>query len=231
MKTSTIILSSTVGILVCAMTLVGGVCCGQSVAPDAAAQEASQQPAATAQETSDSKATEESPASTEDADPFPVKVADDSIIFTAAGPWKSITPRSRMLEAELKIPKVGDDPQDGRLTIMGAGGTIEANIVRWKGQYIQPDGSDTSDKTKVEIKTIADQKVHFVDIVGTYLDSPGGPMAGGPKVELANYRMLAAIIETEEYGNYFVKFYGPKTTIDQNEDAFKAMIKSLKIAD
>ncbi len=136
-----------------------------------------------------------------------------------------------MLEAEIKVPKVGDDPQDGRLTIMGAGGTITANIDRWKGQFIQPDGSDTSAKTKVDKKSIAEQKVHIVDIVGTFQDSPGGPFAGGQKIEREDYRMLAAIIETEKYGNYFVKLYGPKNTIDQNAAAFKAMIESLQIAE
>ena len=189
------------------------------------------QVSATAQETSDDKATQESPAATEKAEPFAVKVADGNIVFSASGPWQRVQPRSRMLEAEIKIPKIGDDPADGRLTIMGAGGSIEANIERWKGQFSQPDGGDTSDKTKVEVKTIAGQKVNMVDIAGTFLDQPGGPMAGGPKVERPNYRMLAAIIETENYGNYFVKFYGPKPTIDKNADAFKKMIKSLKIAD
>lgn len=227
MKTSRIFLAGLIGILFCTVTAVGSTCLAQSDAPAAEPQKDSKQPAAA----QDSAATEKSTAKTEDAQPFEVKVADDNIVFSAVGPWKAITPRSRMLEAELKIPKVGDDQNDGRLTIMGAGGTIEANIVRWKGQYIQPDGSETSNKTKVEVKKIADQKVHLVDIVGTFLDSPGGPMAGGPKVERANYRMLAAIIETENYGNYFVKFYGPKATIDKNENAFKAMIKSLKIAE
>jgi hypothetical protein len=41
--------------------------------------------------------------------------------------------------------------------------------------------------------------------------------------------MLAAIVETEDNGNYFVKFYGPKATVDKNADAFHSMIESLKI--
>ena len=143
-------------------------------------------------------------------EPLAIKVAGGNLAFQATGKWKKVPPRSRMLEAELKIPKIEDDPQDGRLTIMGAGGTIDANIVRWQGQFTQPDGADTSDKTKVEKKTIADQTVHMVDISGTFMDSPGGPFSGQPKVERKNYRMLAAIIETASNGNYFVKFYGPK---------------------
>lgn len=173
----------------------------------------------------DSKAEDKAPA------PFTFKVADDNIQFTASGTWTNVPPRSRMLERELKITRVGTDTQDGRLTIMGAGGSIEANIMRWQGQFKQPDGSSTAAKTKTEKKTIAGQTVNLVDITGTYIDAPGGPFSGKPKVERQGYRMLAAIIQTEAKGNYFVKLYGPKATIDKNEKHFKSMIESLKIAD
>ncbi len=162
--------------------------------------------------------------------PFVVKVANGDLQFEVSGNWKSVQPKSRMLETELQIPKVGDDQQDGRLTIMGAGGSIDANIVRWQGQFSQPDGGDTADKTKVEVKTIDGQKVSIVDITGTFLDAPGGPFSGQAKVERENYRMLAAIVQTESNGNYFVKFYGPKATVDKNAEAFKAMIESLKVS-
>ena len=163
-------------------------------------------------------------------DPITVSVADDNLRFSATGTWKSVPPRSRMLEAELKIPRTGTDEEDGRLTIMGAGGSIEANIDRWRMQFTQPDGSDTKEKTKVEKKTVSGQTVNMVDITGTFMDAVGGPFSGQPKVERKNYRMLAAIIQTEKDGNYFVKLYGPKATIDKNVDHFKKMIKSLKVA-
>jgi hypothetical protein len=163
--------------------------------------------------------------------PIEIEVAKGNLKFTVTGDWKKVPPKSRMLEAEIKVPKVDGDEQDGRLTIMGAGGSIDANIVRWQGQFSQPDGSETADKTKVEEKKIADQKVHLVDITGTFMDAPGGPFSGQPKVERKNYRMLAAIIETATNGNYFVKFYGPKKTIDKNAKAFKQMIESMKAAD
>jgi len=180
-----------------------------------------------AKSSDDSKSTtgEEAP------DPIVVKVADDSIHFRATGTWKSVAPRSRMLAAELQIPRVGEDEADGRLTIMGAGGSIDANIERWQGQFIQSDGSETSEKTKVEKKELGGQKVTIVDITGTFLDSDGGPFSGKPKIERENYRMLAAIIQTANDGNYFVKLYGPKATIDKNAEHFKAMIESVKVAE
>jgi hypothetical protein len=194
----------------------------------------------TQEETKPAKAKGEQDASKEEGakdeeeavpDPIVVKLADDTLLFRASGTWKSVPPRSRMLEAELKIPREGEDEADGRLTIMGAGGTIEANIVRWQGQFVQPDGSSTAEKTKQEKKEINGQTVNLVDISGTFMDSVGGPFSGKPKVERTNYRMLAAIVQTEDKGNYFVKLYGPKATIDKNADHFKSMIESLRVAD
>ena len=169
------------------------------------------------------------PAETQ-AEPFKVEVAGGNLQFTVTGNWKSVQPQSRMLESELQIPKVGEDEQNGRLTIIGAGGSIEDNVVRWQQQFVQPDGSDTAEKTKTENRTIDGQKVRFVDITGTFMDAPGGPMSGQPKVERKGYRMLAAIVQTKANGNYFVKFYGPKATVEKNAEAFKAMIESLKVA-
>ena len=162
-------------------------------------------------------------------EPFDVAVAKSKIKFSVSGTWVSVQPRSRMLDAELKIKRTESDSADGRLTIMGAGGTIEANISRWQTQFKQPDGGSTAEKTKTEVKTIAGQKVNLVDITGNYIDSPGGPFSGQPKIERENYRMLAAIIQTPTNGNYFVKLYGPKATIDKNEEHFNSMIESLKI--
>lgn len=174
---------------------------------------------------------DEKPTKEKTPEPIKVSVAEDNIYFTVSGTWKSVTPRSNMLDAELKIPRVAGDTTDGRLTIMGAGGSIEANIVRWQGQFVQPDGSDTAEKTKQEKKKIGGQTVNLVDITGTFMDAVGGPFSGKPKIERKNYRMLAAIIQTESDGNYFVKLYGPKATIDKNAKHFKSMIQSLKVVE
>ncbi|MEM7782808.1 MAG: hypothetical protein AAF623_05605 [Planctomycetota bacterium] len=175
-----------------------------------------------AQETTDQKKEE-----TKTAEPFDVTVCDGKLSFKADGNWKMVPPKSRILEAELKIPRTGDDEADGRLTIMGAGGSVEANIQRWQMQFKQPDGSATSEKTKVVKEEVDDQEVNFVDITGTFLDSPGGPFSGRPKVEREDYRMLAAIIATKSNGQYFLKLYGPKATIDKNAKEFKEMVKSM----
>lgn len=152
-------------------------------------------------------------------------LADGKVVLTAPEGWKKKTPSSRIVEVEYEIPAVKDDERPGRMTAMGAGGSVEDNINRWIGQF----KGATKDSSKRQETTIAGQKVHLIDITGTYKDTPGGPFAGGKTVEREDYRMLAAIISTEKQGNYFLKFYGPKATVQKNEDAFKKMVDSLKV--
>ena len=164
---------------------------------------------------------------------FDVAVAEGgALTFNAPDSWKKVKPRSFVVEYEITIPKSAgeaDDAEDGRLTIMGAGGSVEANVERWYGQYSQPDGGQTKDVAKVTETSVGDCKVTWVDITGTLLDRPGGPMAGGEVVERENYRTMGAIIQAGEVGQYFVKLYGPGKTISDNEEAFKAFVESLKV--
>jgi hypothetical protein len=144
---------------------------------------------------------------------------------TAPAAWKKQQPKSTILSHEFLAPKAEGDRYDGRLTVMSAGGTVEANIERWYGQFKQPDGSNSKERAKVEKRTIAGQEVHVVDISGTYKDQ-AGPFA--PAVEREKYRMLAAIIVTEQ-GNFFLKFYGPQRTVAEHEKAFDGMVESLTL--
>ena len=150
-----------------------------------------------------------------------VRIADGGLQLTAPESWKSQKPRSRIVAHEFSIPAAAGDKSDGRLTIMGAGGSIEANIERWKGQF-QP-----SEDAKVTEKRIAQQKVSLVDISGTYRESVGPPIAR-KFVERPEYRMLAAIVQTERRGNYFIKLYGPAQTIAASEKQFNEFVESLQ---
>ena len=176
---------------------------------------------------------DESPAGKPASDSgFDVAVAGDALKFRAPDSWVKKKPRSFVVEYEIAVPKCegeAEEAKDGRLTIMGAGGSVQANIDRWYGQYVQPDGSETKDVAKVTEEKVGQCEVTFVDITGTLMDSPGGPMAGGKTIERENYRTLAAIIQAGEVGQYFVKLYGPRKTIDENESAFKSFIESMSV--
>ncbi len=152
-------------------------------------------------------------------------LAEGKLKMKATSAWKKVKPKFRMIAHEFSIKSEVKNLPAARLTMMGAGGGVDRNIERWAGQFKQPDGKET--KPKVVEKTIAKQDVTIVDISGTYLDKP---VPVRPEfTERKNYRMLAAIIETDGLGNYFVKLYGNKKTIDKHEKAFHAMIESLSV--
>lgn len=136
--------------------------------------------------------------------------------------WEPREPQSRILAAEFGVPGK-DGAEEGRFTVSSAGGGVQANLDRWIGQFSQPDGKATKDQAKTEKKTVAGQEVHLLDVSGTYRDQRG-PMA--PAVERENYRMLAAIVVTKQ-GQFFLKFYGPRETVAQHEQAFGTMVDSL----
>ena len=166
------------------------------------------------------------PAAAEDRS---VSLADGKLQMTAPETWQRKKPQNNVIQYEFSVAPVGDDEKPGRVTISGAGGSVEANIDRWAGQFIQPDGSDSKKAAKIEEKKIAGQEVHLVDISGTFKDQPGGPFSGGPVVERKDYRMFAAIIVTKDLGNYFLKFYGPERTVADNRAAFDKMVESLEV--
>ena len=154
-----------------------------------------------------------------------LQLAGGKLEMTAPAQWMRKQPQTRIVDFEFAIPAVKGDAADGRLTVMGAGGGIAANIDRWYAQFTQPDGGGTKERAKVKKIQVAGQDVHLVDISGTFKDQRG-PMA--PVVERPKYRMLGAIIETKSLGDYFIKFYGPERTVTENEKAFLNMIDSLK---
>src|SRR5688500_16404032 len=68
--------------------------------------------------------------------------------ITAPGAWKQQQPKSSIVQYEFASPAVEGDKTDGRMTVMAAGGSIDANVERWYGQFTQPDGSSTKERAK-----------------------------------------------------------------------------------
>jgi hypothetical protein len=97
----------------------------------------------------------------------------------------------------------------------GQGGTVEANVDRWRAQMLGADGKPAV--TKVTMRTVRGVKVTVVDSAGTYTGM-GGPMAGGAK-PVSGYRLLGAIAEGRG-GNVFFKLTGPLKTIAAQQAAF-----------
>ena len=161
-----------------------------------------------------------------DAQAEEVKLAEGKLTMAAPESWEKKEPRTRIVEVEYAVPAKEAKTDAARLTMMASGGGVQANIDRWYGQFEQPNNKATKDVAKVEKLELSGLPVHVVDITGKFKDQPRGPF--GPTVVKENYRMLGAIIETNNVGTYYVKLYGPAETVHENEKEFMGLIKSLK---
>jgi hypothetical protein len=154
-----------------------------------------------------------------------VDLADDRLKLQLSSSWKQVKPRSRIIEREFVVPPAEGERVPGRLTMMQSGGGVKANIERWKGQFTPTPNTGSEQEVAVDELEVAGLRVHVVDLSGTFLDQPG-PFA--PGIKRPGYRMLGAIIETEEVGDYYVKFYGPAATVEAHREAFDQMVQSLR---
>jgi hypothetical protein len=105
----------------------------------------------------------------------------------------------------------------------GKGGTVDANMDRWKGQLVDAAGKPS--KADIQKKTIHGLNVTTIDTTGNYTGM-GGPMNASPTVH-ANYRLLGAIVEGPG-GSIFVKFTGPARLMAANLKNFEQMISSFQ---
>lgn len=147
------------------------------------------------------------------------EVSAGMVALTAPQGWVRKTPSSGFLQAEFALPKAEGDPADARLTVSLAGGDIQANIARWRGQF-----SDKPAKDAQEHLDVGGVAVTLVDMSGTFADQRGmmGPVTNSP-----NFRLLGAIFEVGGQ-MHFIKCYGPEKTITARADEFKAFVRSIK---
>ena len=140
--------------------------------------------------------------------------------------FKRVEKKSRIIEHEFQASTgEGDDAKTARVTMMAAGGDVEANIKRWKGQF---SGGD-EDAQKAEEMKLGNWQVHIVDVSGSYQERMGGgPFGGGKVVQRENYAMAGAILVHPEGRKYFVKMIGPGDVVKANKKAFVEMIKSIE---
>ena len=110
--------------------------------------------------------------------------------------------------------------EDGRLTVTTAGGSVEDNVSRWRGQFSQQLDKESQEQLKVQ-----DVEVTLVDFTGTYNDQRGN---FSQLAESPNYRMLGAIFSVDG-GLHFIKLYGPEKTIAARADEFRGFVQSLQL--
>jgi hypothetical protein len=144
----------------------------------------------------------------------------EAITLTAPSNWTRKPASSSFVAAEFSLPRAEGDDAEGRLTISTAGGSVQANIDRWKSQF-DPQPSAAAQ----EEFDVAGFKVSIVDLSGEF-NEQRGPFA--PAVKRPNYRMIGAVIPVSNQ-LHFVKAAGPEKTIQSHADDIRQFIRSAKL--
>lgn len=147
--------------------------------------------------------------------------------WSAPRRWK-LGPERPMRAATYMVPAAAGDSEGAECAVFffgpGQGGSVQANIDRWIGQFEQPDGRPSAQLAKQNQETINGIPVTTIDLTGTY--AGGGPMMGSSGGKKAGYRLLGAIVEGPQ-GVVFFKMTGPAATVAAAQQEFQAMLKSL----
>lgn len=146
--------------------------------------------------------------------------------WTAPASWKTEAARP-MRAATYSIPLAGGDQGIAECVVNyfgpGQGGGVEANIDRWRGQVLGPDGKPATAKT--DKRTVRGVPITIIDASGTYTGM-GGPMMAGAK-PVPGYRLIGAIVEGPG-GSVFFKLTGPAKTIAAQQKNFEQLLASIQ---
>ncbi len=160
----------------------------------------------------------------------PQALPSGEVVYAAPEGWVVQTPSSSMRKAEFRWPGV-EGNEDAEMAVFffpGMGGSVQANLDRWYGQFKQADGSDTAARARTQKVDANGLAVTVTHVTGTYLKSQSPMMMSGPVEEKPNYAMLAAIVETAN-GPWFFKATGPEATIEHWRPSFDAFVKALRV--
>lgn len=153
----------------------------------------------------------------------------DALLASLPQGWTKETPASSMRLGQASIALAPGDAGKAELAVFhfpGTGGSAEANILRWQGQFKGPKGEPGAAVALTDSTKINGMTVITTDVSGTQL-AGNAAMGTGPGEDVPNSRMLASVIETPG-GNFFLKLTGPAKTITANEAKYRQLLKMVK---
>lgn len=149
------------------------------------------------------------------------------LVWEGKAPLVKRAPKNSMRAGEYGLEF---DPQ-AELTVFyfGAdqGGSVDANIARWLGQFTQPDGSNTADKAVREQRAIGGVTVTTIETTGTF----GGGMAmpGAQATGAVPEAMLLGAIANGPKGPVFFKLVGGRSSVERAREGFNSLLESIRI--
>jgi len=145
------------------------------------------------------------------------------LTWSAPEPFIRRAPKTSMRVAEYGLK--GAPLAELSVFYFGAdqGGTVEANMTRWVGQFTQADGSET--KAKRSERKVKAVDVSLVEATGMFAGGMGMP--GAPQPTAQPDAMLLGAIAKGPQGSVFFKLTGPRAELEQARGAFDGLIASL----
>ncbi|MEQ1884906.1 MAG: hypothetical protein ABL967_07575 [Bryobacteraceae bacterium] len=144
--------------------------------------------------------------------------------WTPPSGWKSVGTQT-MRAATYPVPAAAGGKEGGECVVYffgkDQGGSIDANLQRWKSQFQTPDGKPA--EASIKVRSVNGIAVNTIDASGSYTGM-GGPVVQNKSLS-QGYRLLGAIFVNPE-GNIFLKFTGPRKTVTANEQRFEQLLTS-----
>lgn len=136
--------------------------------------------------------------------------------------WIEEPPASSMRATQFRVPSEGDAGDAELAVFANIGGSNDANIARWVGQFTAEDGTGVEPElTALEADGMP---VTVVSLSGTY---SGMLPSGAPTEAAVNTGFLAAIVETP-FTVLHLRLVGPAATVEANREHFMNLVKGLK---
>ncbi|MFO0879010.1 MAG: hypothetical protein U0840_16830 [Gemmataceae bacterium] len=152
----------------------------------------------------------------------------DGVESKTPAAWVKEAPANTMRFAQFKLPKVKGDKDDGELVIFkGLGGSAEANIDRWKKQFVAPKGKGIDDISKVTNIEMAGGKGLMVEVSGTYMFNPAPFNPRSKAVPREEYKMVGIHLDGPK-DVYHIRMVGPAKTMDHYRKGFEEWVKGYK---
>ena len=164
-----------------------------------------------------------------DATPAAGQATLAGITFTPPAGWEDLGP-SGMRQGQYRLAPVAGDPAPAEVNVFyfgpNSGGGVEANLQRWIGQMILPEGADPATAVSRSTFTADGMPGHIVSVDGSYKSGGGRPMGGEGEI-LPGYRLVGVVLEGPQ-GSLFFKLTGPLATAQAMEGDLLAMVKGAR---
>ncbi|PWB53743.1 MAG: hypothetical protein C3F18_07085 [Nitrosomonadales bacterium] len=154
-----------------------------------------------------------------------VKLAFIGLEAHAPAAWTMVPPATDKRLAQFKITAPGEGMTAEVIVYYfgkGEGGTAEANIERWQGQFIGAENRPVTpavNRFQSNGMTVTTAELH-----GAYARGIGVGPVGVPK---PGQTLLAAVVETPE-GNLIIQLHGKAASVNAQKEAFLAFVRSIR---